>query len=143
MDEGFMMKFGQLYEDIKYENKWARSYFLVFMIRRILYVTFAFYVLTPILQILCLFFSNQAALIYHGSIMPAQSRFENRLNLFNEFFITSTCLTVVFYTAWIGDAMLEYNLGWVTIMLTLFTTLINLLNLIYFSVKFVYDFVRR
>ena len=74
-----------------------------------------------------------------------QSTFNSKKkrNLFNEFFITSTCLTVVFYTAWIGDAMLEYNLGWVTIMLTLFTTLINLLNLIYFSVKFVYDFVRR
>ena len=78
--------------------------------------------------------TNKFIIIYQGQVSPAISRFENRLELANEWLVSITTLTIILFTPWIDEPTIEYHLGWYSIFLTIFTVLMNICNVIYCSV---------
>ena len=47
-------------------------------------------------------------MIYVGTQKALISKFDNKLELFNEWMISITSMTVIFQTDWIGDIEMKY-----------------------------------
>ena len=83
--EIFKLKYGGLYEGIKTHSKPALYYFLLFVIRRILFLAIAFYMYeSATLQFQCLYGLNLMSTIYIGLVQPKKYWLMNYIELFNE-----------------------------------------------------------
>ena len=83
--EKFKLKYGGLYEGIKTYSKPALYYFLLFVIRRILFLAIAFYMYeSATLQFQCLYGLNLMSTIYIGLVQPKKYWLMNYIELFNE-----------------------------------------------------------
>ena len=56
-----------------------------------------------IIQIFIVIIINKMMLFYQGSVRPKISRFDNRMEFFNEAMISIICFTFFFFTDWIGS----------------------------------------
>lgn len=50
----------------------------------------------------------------------------------NEFLVEITSTTILLYSGLIGEPSIEYDFGWITVGLMVFTTLINFANVFYY-----------
>ena len=74
-------------------------------------------------------------IIYQGRTSPLLSRFDNNLELMNEWFVCMSTLHLCFYTDYIPDPELQYSLGWSLNGFTLVMITYNLAIIIYFLVN--------
>ena len=74
-------------------------------------------------------------IIYQGRTSPLLSRFDNNLELMNEWFVCMSTLHLCFYTDFIPDPELQYSLGWSLNGFTLVMITYNLAIIIYFLVN--------
>jgi hypothetical protein len=94
---------GVLYEHLKSENRWTYSYYLIFVMRRILFVFIA--VSIPFeynsIQIIGVLYLNMAIFLYQGHHRPLETRFLNRVEFFNEILISTIYVIILCYTDWV------------------------------------------
>jgi len=84
----FDSHFTVLTEGVKKKSKATLSYFLMFMVRRLLYATIAFSLSSfPCLQVIGLLLTTMLMQIYQGMYSPRELRELNRIELFNEYFV--------------------------------------------------------
>ena len=93
-----------MFDGVKLESKWTASFYLIFIIRRLIFVIMCFGLdnysgLTLVL--LCLM--NLAMLIYVGIVEPLIERRFNRLEIFNELFVCFITFHMCFFTDWVLD----------------------------------------
>ena len=91
---------GVYFAGIEHDTIWQRSFYLIFMLRRLIYVSLEFYCDIIIFQLLGIFYINIFMLIYQGLIKPLTGRFRNRIELFNEVCICLICIHMVCFTKW-------------------------------------------
>lgn len=70
-----------------------------------------------------------AGKIYQGLVNPQWTVFDNKLDLFNEFMVQITCMTIVLFTEFIGEPTVEYNYGWMSVGLMILTITVNFINI--------------
>ena len=60
-----------MYEGVKTYNSLSRAYNLSYILKRILFVTIAFFVKDPVLKVVGVALLNLASLVYFGFVEPA------------------------------------------------------------------------
>ena len=53
---------------------------------------------TQVLQIFGIVALNYIVMMYYGSIRPLTNRFDNRLEIFNEYMVSVCCMHLFFFT---------------------------------------------
>mmetsp|Transcript_34567 Transcript_34567/g.25697 ORF Transcript_34567/g.25697 Transcript_34567/m.25697 type:complete len:150 (-) Transcript_34567:474-923(-) len=74
--------------------------------------------------------ANFFAFMYSMGIAPFSENLLNYLEYFNEFTVLVISYFLIFFTDFSDDKEMEYLLGWVVIVMTLFNILVNLIVII-------------
>ena len=82
------------------------------MLRRIAFVTTAFYAENETFQLLVIYYMNIFMLIYIGRTKPLEILVRNKIELFNEGCICASCIFLTSFTDWVPDAEGRYYAGW-------------------------------
>mmetsp|Transcript_24944 Transcript_24944/g.38740 ORF Transcript_24944/g.38740 Transcript_24944/m.38740 type:complete len:353 (+) Transcript_24944:2718-3776(+) len=137
--KSFSQKFGVLIEGVRTQDKVSLSYFLIFMIRRLLFFMIAFtFTSAPSLQIIFVLYLTVGCQIYLVYYKPRKPRFFNKIETVNEVFVYIVTLHMIFFTDWIPSAEASYNLGISAIIFTGATILYNLSFVFYHGSKAIY-----
>ena len=110
--ESFITKWRILFHDIKIKSKFELSFYLIFCIRRIIYVSTAFLIKTQWTQLLVLIYTNLAITIYVGSFTPFKSRYYNRIEIMNELYISFATYQIILFTDFVPDSEEKSKFGW-------------------------------
>ena len=65
---------------------------------------------------------------------PFKSRFSNRIEIMNEFFMSSICYTAIVVTDYLSTVLKKYEGAWVAIGLVVLTLFINIAIVVWCSV---------
>jgi len=97
---------GAFYDGMKLDNKMQASFYLFFLIRRMVFLFAVFYFTFEgaIFQIMIVIFLNYMMVIYQGSYYPKILRFDNKMEFFYETMIGNISFTFFFFTDWIGKS---------------------------------------
>ena len=96
-----------MFEDVKLATKTTAAFYLIFIIRRLLFVMMMFGMDNYSGLNLCLLeYMNLFMLMYTGWTRPLQSVFSNRLEMFNEYFVCIITMHMAFFSDWVLD---EHN----------------------------------
>ena len=144
--EEFLQTWGKAYEDVKFYNKKNMLNRLLFCLRRLLFV-YSIYQLYEytIFQILILFYTNLFMTIYQGQLKPLQGRKNNKIQLFNEYMISTISYFLVLYTEMVNSSADKYFYGWIQIGLISTCFAINLVLIIWVlfnQLRFIYIKIR-
>ena len=132
----FESRWGSLYESVKLENKYTTSYYLVFMLRRIVFVGVAFFMYSsPSSQLQLIMFLNTAIMIYFGSFRPLDSALLNRIEMFNEQCISIVTFNMMLFTSWVDNPEARYMYGWTMNGVIIICLIVNLFMVLYFGFK--------
>ena len=101
-DEKFNLAYGVLVKGIKLDTVLQRLYFVISLIRRTVFLIVALYFPEQplIYHLFCLYITSFAALLYYGYCTPLKSRFDRRIEIFNEFMVGLSCLSLFPLTDW-------------------------------------------
>ena len=117
------------------DSKPQLAFSLVFMCRRLLFITIAFGIDHQAIQIMLLIYLNTAIIIYQQGQKPLKARLNNQLEIFNELTIHISTIHMIFFTEWIGDLETQYELGWSMLGIISFNIAANLCVITYFGSK--------
>ena len=83
------------------DDKLARAYYLIYIARRIFYISMAWWFPNmPVIQVLALTFVQQAMLFYQSIVRPGRDRMLNNIDLFNEWMVLLCTQFVVVFSEW-------------------------------------------
>ena len=100
----FKKVMGVLYRPFRYDRRWSRSFYFLFIARRLLFVLIVFKIKMPVItQLLTVFYGNLLMTIYQGLERPSAIRKINRMELFNEWQVLVMSAHMIFFTAWIDS----------------------------------------
>lgn len=121
--------FGALYYGLKLKTKWQAAFYVIFALRRLIFVIVVFFVNKEymIFQLLILCYCNLIIIIYLGGVYPLESRFMNRLGLFNEGMICCASIHMMFFSEWIDSVEQQFELGYSMIAVIIITIAFNML----------------
>ena len=123
----FQKTWGSLYQGIQLDSKWQVACNLVFMFRRMFFITICFNLAQiPGVQIILVNLSNLASCVYYGKVKPFQTRFQTYLNLFNELLVTIVTWHMMLFTDFVPDQDIQYMLGWSMIIVICLNGLVNI-----------------
>lgn len=89
----FKRRFGSITQEMKLDNVWSRSYFLVFMLRRIFFASLAFQIKTTgTYQIIAMAYANLFIFIYVSNVDRFQDPTLRKLQIGEEFLNCLVCL---------------------------------------------------
>ena len=110
-------------------------FYFFFIIRRLIFVTVAFNWDDPhiVLQLFAVLYMNIFFVIYQGSVKPLASRFNNRLELFNEFLVGCCSFYTMCFTDWILSKKVQAHYGYHMIFIIGVLISTNVLVILYFS----------
>ena len=116
-DELMQQLHGSLTNDIRLETIAQKLYYLIYCIRRLVYVLLAYsiYNMPPVFQIIGIITSSTYTIIYYGLASPLVSRFDRRMELANEFLVNACALALLPLTEWNADPVSKYAFSWVLI----------------------------
>ena len=86
-DPVFVNKFGNLYQDVRLEEKQGISFFPCFIVRRLLFVMLSGTMYTPYIQLSLFLLMQTGYIIYYITLKPHVQRSRYRLEAFNEYMI--------------------------------------------------------
>ena len=89
---------GPCYDGVKLESFWTRAYHLVYITRRFIFVSIGFFVMEPVFQFIGLMALNYTLIIYKASNRPFTTRFDNTLEILNEYLVNVCCIHLLFFT---------------------------------------------
>lgn len=133
-DKEYQITWGRLSKDLRQENKWQISSWFVFVIRRLVMAVSCFVLPFGCFQLVIMLSMNIATTSYLVHHKPQESKFKNRVELLNEFFIAIASYHMILFTDWIPDHHLQYNLGWSMIINVAACFVINILIFLYFVI---------
>ena len=119
-----------------------KSFILIYMLRRIIYVGSAFSTTNSTFQLLGLLYVNLVVLIYQASVKPLELRTRNKLELFNENCIILSCFFFVCFTDFVLDKESQYMVGWgfcMVIFLNLAVNCIFILTHFFHNIKMIHS----
>ena len=132
----FETMWGPAYDDIKICCKYSRIFYFIYYFRRTVFLCLGFFIRdSPIIQILGILYLNIFMTWYQGAKRPLIERFDNRLELTNEFFISICSILMMTFTHAVQDALTQYYYGWALVGTILLLCAVNLTIVIGISGK--------
>jgi len=117
---------------------------MAFFVRRVLLsLTVVWLRGYPVFQIFITNFSVLAVIILHGQIEPYATRFENRLETFNELLVVGIVYHMCIFSPWVYSAQRKYGAGWSIIAITCFNIAVNILVLLFNMIKGAINYCRK
>ena len=92
----------------------------------------------PTLQLILFMWINLITTMYQGYFKPLLNNFDNQLNLFNEFMVSSMAYTSVIFSEMAKSEEEKYFFGWVLIFLISSTFMINMVIVLLITIKKVF-----
>ena len=141
----FRHRWGSLFENVKLRNKVTAAFWLIFVIRRIVFVSIIFGLEEypcQSLQLVC--YSNLIILIYTGYNYPLIGRPSNRLEMFNELTVCTVSFHMFLFTDWVLDSKgspdeeAQYQFGILLNAYVLYYLYMNLCVIIYYLLKILF-----
>ena len=124
----FREKWRGLFTGIKTRSHINMYYYMLYTIRRLIFVSIAFnWVHFEAPQILLLMACNLFICVYHLETYAFNSKWSNHVEMFNELTIMVVTIHLLFFTQWIPDQEMQYLLGWSMIYFIIQNIIINLL----------------
>ena len=107
-------KYGFVYEDLNYTDKFAKLYNFLFVYRRIIVCIFYLYLIDYMeFQIILTVFQNQMMMMLVGSFQPFRQKLINQREMFNEFMILTMTLNLMLFTDFANSPSFQYDIaGW-------------------------------
>ena len=84
------MKYSSLSDGVKTYDEWYKQYFIIFLIRRILFVSMAYYLSDDkftVLQVFLNLLLTQLFVSYLINVRPFEGQFENNIEISNEIWL--------------------------------------------------------
>ena len=78
---------------------------------------------------------NMFLLIYKGNNWPLETKFQNRLEMYNEVTIAIASGHLLFFTDWVPDQDVQTAYGWSMLWFIGLNFLVNLFVIVWFAVK--------
>ena len=106
----FKVRWGSMFEGVKLKTKITACFYLIFVMRRLIFVVLVFGIDNYqgcVMVLLC--WMNLAMLIYVGQISPLVEILENRLEMFNELFVCCITFHMFFFSDWVLDENAQPN----------------------------------
>lgn len=97
----FEKTWGPIYEGLRMKSKWTLAYYLVYTVRRIIYIFIVFYITQNGWQLVLLQYLNGFVIIYQLMHKPLDSQLKNRIEFVNEIFISTLTFFMCFFTDYI------------------------------------------
>lgn len=134
----FNSRQGSLFDDIELRTKWKSAYYLVYVVRRILFIEIAFGLKDwPGIQIQFVNYLNLATLIYIGSFSPLLSRPRNNLEMFNEFCICFVSFVFMSFTNVISNDNTKWKFGEIIIWAILYFLYVTIMVVLAYNAKMI------
>ena len=122
----FNRKWKAFYQGIKTRSKWTLAYYSIFYVRRVNFCFLALFLKhLPIIILQINMLLNLFIIIYQGSICPFITRQQNRIELFNEVFITIITFHLCLFTQFVPEYEVQIKMGWSLIFFTVVLSLGN------------------
>ena len=132
-DPLYWQKWGALFWNLKMRDKYDLAFYFIFMQRRVVYVIIAFTLVHyNQFQIILLNFLNLFTAIYQGSNMPLSRRYQNWLELWNEFWIQMATYNLILFTDFVLTHENKYMYGWSFIVIMMMQIVVHFIGLLYF-----------
>ena len=100
-ETSFEKTWGPVYEGLRMKSKWTLAYYLVYTVRRIIYVFIVFYITQCGWQLVLLQYLNMFVIMYQMIHKPLDSKLKNNIEFVNEVFISLLTFMMCFFTDWI------------------------------------------
>ena len=119
-------KIGIIYEDIKLMTPWQRSFPFFFCLRRFVAAIIIFWLPKfGAIQIILSVYSNIASMLFIVASKPKPTRFDNRLEIFNEVMILVLSLNLFTFTDFVPDSIQRFNMGYFLLAQNYFSISLN------------------
>jgi len=128
-------RFGSLYEDLDFSNRFSLLYHYIFAVRRIGYAIVAIFLTEwPFIQIWWFLIQSALVIIYQIKVMPFNHFLMNYLEIFNELCIAACGYHLVCLTDYADGPQLKYDAGWSMILIVLINIIFNLIVITFVSI---------
>jgi hypothetical protein len=125
-DQAFSRKYSELYEVLRNESNWSLFYFSFFCLRRLLFALFATSSNnSPSAQIFYYVEFSILNIAYLIRTIPFEKSFDNKIEIFNESCILVIGLFLCLFTDFLADSNIQYNIGWIVILIVLLNITVN------------------
>ena len=81
--------------------------------------------------------------IYFGVSMPKNTWFHNSIEIFNEIQVTLCTFHLMVWTDWVPDYDMQYEMGWVFIIILSSCILVNMIFIIWHMIREIYFFLKK
>lgn len=123
--------YGSTYMELRYNNKFALLYNVVYMLRRLVFTAVAnFLGNSPTLQVQLIVMHSVIVLMYIKLARPFESPLVNFMEVFNEFCILIAACHLFCFTEYLGDPNMQYKMGFSMIGVTVLNIVCNMLVMI-------------
>ena len=108
----------------------------IFLLRRLITAfVLVFFLESPIFQTLCQMLMSLLYLIYLFLVKPYEEPFENKLEIFNEIMYVMLTYSLLMFSDLHYNYDIKFNIGWGFIMLFMFQLSVNVLLIVYSTLK--------
>lgn len=109
----FKKKYGHFFEGVKSDKKIYIMYYLVYIIRRLIFCALAFFGgELRYVQLIFVMYCNLAVVIYQGSNNPLRGKAANRIELFNEVAIMAATANMSLFSNHMPNEKVKNMTGW-------------------------------
>ena len=138
-DMKFQRKWVKAYEDLSLRATENRLYRLLFCWRRFVFISSVYLLYYfPYFQLMLFMYTNLLVTIYQGQLKPLSRVFDNRLNLFNEFMVSTVVYISIIFSEMANSVDQKYFYGWMLMFIITFTFVINMMVVFLQTAKSLY-----
>lgn len=132
-------KWGMYFLEIDPRSSWKQLHQIVFLFRRILFVSIAF-LLLPMggLQMVLFNILNMFVFEAFSLLRPLVGKFRNDIETFNEFMIGMIMITCFCFSDFCNDEVYKYNMGWFMLILVAIILTISFSIVVWDFARFIY-----
>lgn len=132
-------RWGMFFLDLDYRSPHKLFYQIVFMGRRVIFVSIAF-LLVPFGGLQIVLFNILNMLVFEAFTLtrPLRTKFRNDLETFNEFMIGIIMIICVSFTDFCKDEVHKYNMGWMMLFVMTLILIVSFSLVVYDTSRFIY-----
>ena len=102
-----------MFDQMRPGKKIYLLYYILFSLRRLIFCALAFYCThLSVFQVQVLMYINILTLLYVGGVKPFETRFKNRIEMFNELCICILTIQMCLFTDFVGSKAAQFDAGW-------------------------------
>ena len=129
---------GQLYYEVDIYSRSSLAFYVIFIIRRIVFVIVCFGLSqdSPGIAIILLILLNTIVLLYVAHIKPITDKLKNRLEIFNEYMVSIITIQMIWFTDYVGPNLkhIQWSYGYVVNVFVAYYIYVNINIFFYFAV---------